>query len=113
MDRMYRERRLSKCFCGDDKPWETPNTKLQTPEKTQAPNPNDTGQSLWKLAVGASLGFGAWCLVFGVWISPLPKLHLPWPGPCEKFRGLFPCANSTFAAVHGSRFNDFPKKTWD
>jgi len=43
---------------------ETPNTKLQTPEKLQAPNSNDMGHSYWSLKVGASLGI--WSLVFGV-----------------------------------------------
>src|SRR6266511_249017 len=102
MDRMYRERRLSKCFCGDDEPWETPNTKLQTPEKTQAPNPNDTGQSLWKLAVGASLGFGAWCLVFGYRLYQ--NFTCLGPGLVKNFVACFraPTRHSRRFTVHGS-----------
>src|SRR5437762_5562551 len=49
---------------------ETPNTKLQTPKKSQVPS-SKTRPALraWNLELGASLVFGAWCLGFGVSFS--------------------------------------------
>ena len=45
---------------------ETPNTKLQTPEKLQAPSSKlEARAAVWSLELGISLVFGAWCLVFG------------------------------------------------
>ena len=55
----------------------TPNSKHQTPEKSQTPNlqcrgrfldwiadPLSQGAPVWNLELGASLVFGVWCLVF-------------------------------------------------
>src|SRR6266700_2739721 len=60
---------------------ETPSTKLQAPEKSrnrntkhQAPNTKEIPSSKLQttarassVELGASLDFGAWCLVFGTW----------------------------------------------
>jgi hypothetical protein len=62
-------------------PRETPSTKPQAPEKfqnrntkNQAPNTKEipssklqTAARASSLELGASLEFGAWCLVFGTW----------------------------------------------
>src|SRR6266545_3048309 len=65
MDRMYRERRLSKCFCGDDKQWETPNTKHQEKLKRQIPMIPGNRFGNWQLELLWDLELGVWCLVFG------------------------------------------------
>src|SRR5438045_1819660 len=54
---------------------ETPNTKLQTPEKLQVPSskrgPRFGG---WHLEFGTWDFFGVWCLVFGALRSVSPRL---------------------------------------
>ena len=45
---------------------QTPKTKLQTPEKLQATNINQTALNDWILEFGAFLVFGVWSLVFAV-----------------------------------------------
>src|SRR2546425_314404 len=45
---------------------QSPNTKLQRNPKLQIPKPV-AGSLPWSLGLGASLGFGVWCLEFGVW----------------------------------------------
>src|SRR6266446_5734755 len=51
---------------------EIPNPKLQTPKKSQGPNPNECFRSrTWSLVFGPSLVFGVWCLeLFTVPFSP-------------------------------------------
>src|SRR5216110_1257017 len=53
---------------------ETPNTKLQTPKKSQVPSSKPRpALRAWNLELGASLVFGVWCLVV---FDSLPELPL-------------------------------------
>src|SRR5690348_1015463 len=43
---------------------ETPNSKLQTPKKYQAPNLNLLASGIWRFGFGSFLESSVWCLVF-------------------------------------------------
>jgi hypothetical protein len=48
----------------DSDEMKAPSSKLQAPEKNQAPNSSETSRQSWNLKFGASLELGAWSLVF-------------------------------------------------